>query len=205
MNIYPNSLTDTSVSIQSESYGMRAYINSIHGRAQLEAECPADIVKSVEAVWGSDPTVTEPAIPSLTLDEVKLSKLTEISSTCQTAIYAGVDAVDTKGKEHFSLSMADQTNLSALASAVSQGAAYVPYHADGQLCREFTAAEFSFVYAAAKAHITRNTTLCNHLNVWIRRCTTAAEIQAITYSSALPADLQANYNAILGITSTPTA
>ncbi len=202
MQIKSDSLNQYCVSIQPDTGDVKNYVNSTAGRAQLEVECTKEIVQAVEAVWGSDPTVTE---PTPTLDEAKQRKLAEISAACQAAIYAGVDAADTKGTEHFSLSMADQTNLSALASAVAQGAASVPYHADGQLCREFTVAEFSAVYAAAKAYITRNTTLCNHLNVWVRRCTTAAEIQAITYSSALPADLQANYNAILGITSTPTA
>jgi len=134
------------------------------------------------------------------IEQVRVAKLTEISAACQQAIYAGVDAIDTKGTEHFGLTIEDQTNISALASAVAQGAASVPYHADGQLCREFTAAEYSAVYAAAKTHMTRNTTLCNHLNVWIRRCTTAAEISAISYESALPADLQANFNAIMGAT-----
>lgn len=42
---------------------MRAYVNSSRGRAQLEAECPVDIVQAVESVWGSAPTVTEPTLP----------------------------------------------------------------------------------------------------------------------------------------------
>ena len=63
MIIYPETLTENSVSIQSDEYGMRAYVNSARGRAQLEAECPADIVQAVEAVWGTTPTVTEPTLP----------------------------------------------------------------------------------------------------------------------------------------------
>ena len=205
MVIYENTLTQNAVSIQSDEYGMTAYVNSTRSRAQLEAECTADIVQEVEAVWGTAPTVTDPAFPILTLEEAKQSKLSEISAACQTVIYGGVDATDTKGTEHFGLTIEDQTNLSALASAVAQGAAFVPYHADGQLCRTFTAAEFSAVYAAAKVFITKNVTLCNHLNVWIRRCTTTEEISAITYASTLPDDLLENYNAVLGITSTATA
>lgn len=131
------------------------------------------------------------------IQQARAAKLAEISDACQQAVYAGVDVADTKGTEHFGLTIADQTNLSALASAIAQGAAAVPYHADGQLCRAFTAAEFSAVYTAAKAHVTKETTLCNHMNVWINRCTTAAEISAITYTSSLPDDLQANYSAIL--------
>ena len=57
-------LNSNSVSIQSDEYGMRAYVNSIRGRAQLEAECTADIVKAVESVWGDKPTVIEPTFPT---------------------------------------------------------------------------------------------------------------------------------------------
>lgn len=63
MQIYPNTLNSSGVSIQSDEYGMRAYVNSARGRAQLESECPADIVQTVEAVWGTAPTVTEPTLP----------------------------------------------------------------------------------------------------------------------------------------------
>lgn len=136
----------------------------------------------------------------LTLETAQQAKLAEISAACQNAVYAGVDATDTKGTEHFSLTLPDQTNLSASVEAVAQGAASVPYHADGQLCRQFTADEIKAVYAAAKAYIMKQTTLCNHLNVWIRRCTSVDEVNAITYASTLPDDLLKNYNSILGIT-----
>lgn len=64
MKIYNNTLTDKSVSIQSNEYGMRVYVNSTRGRAQLESECSADIVKAVYAVWGDNPTVIEPTPPT---------------------------------------------------------------------------------------------------------------------------------------------
>jgi hypothetical protein len=64
MQIYSNTLTSESVSIQSDEYGMRAYVNSTRGRAQLEAECPEDVVQKVYTVWGSAPTVTEPDPPA---------------------------------------------------------------------------------------------------------------------------------------------
>ncbi len=134
------------------------------------------------------------------VEQIRAAKLSEISDACEQTIYSGVDVEDSKGIEHFSLTMADQTNLTALVEAVAQGGISVPYHADEQLCRQFTADEIKAVYAAAKAYITKNVTLCNHLNVWIRRCTTAQEINAITYTTNLPDDLQANFNSVLGIT-----
>ena len=134
-----------------------------------------------------------------TLDGAKQLKLHEISTACQTTIYAGVDVQDTKGTEHFSLTVEDQANLSALAMAIGTGLTSVPYHANGQLCREFTASEFNNIYTAAKNFVTYNTTLCNHLNVWIRRCDTIDAVSAITYTSTLPDDLLANFNTIMGI------
>ena len=67
MTIYSNALTANSVSIQSAEYGMRAYINSTRGRAQFEAEVPAEIVTEVYKTWGNTPTVTEPEpLPTVT-------------------------------------------------------------------------------------------------------------------------------------------
>jgi len=135
-----------------------------------------------------------------TLDGAKQLKLRDIATACQTIIYSGVDVADTKGTEHFSLTVEDQANLSALAMAIGTGLTSVPYHADGQLCREFTASEFNSVYTAAKNFVTYNTTLCNHLNIWIRRCTNIDDVSKITYTSTLPDDLLSNFNAIMGIT-----
>jgi hypothetical protein len=145
-------------------------------------------------------TDEEKQADSAYIERVRAAKLEEVAVACQQVIYAGVDAVTSKGTEHFSATSADQTNLTALAAAVQQGATQVPYHADGQLCREFTAAEFTAVFTTVKNFIAYNTTLCNHINVWIRRCTTAAEISAITYATKLPDDLQANFNTIMGVT-----
>lgn len=91
MNIL--TLTKDSVSIQSDEYGMRAYVNSIRGRAQLEAECTADIVKAVEAQWGDKPTVTEPAPlpqvpPQPTAEQKQLAALTLNQAQTATTITA---------------------------------------------------------------------------------------------------------------------
>jgi hypothetical protein len=171
----------------------------MQGRVDLQSAVDAEAYNVILSVWGDTPTVVEPVI-NPTLEEAKTSKLSEVSVACEQTIYAGVEVTTTKGSENFSLTLNDQTNLSALVAEVEKGATTVPYHADGQLCREFTAAEFTDVFTAAKAFITYNTTLCNHLNMWIRRCTTIEEINAITYTSTLPDDLQANFNSVLGIT-----
>lgn len=138
------------------------------------------------------------SIDTSTLEGAQKAKIRELSNACHTAIYAGADATTSKGTEHFSLTDNDQINLSSSMEQVKGGAAQVPYHADGQLCRMFTAEEMTRAYQAAVHYIAYNTTLCNHLLTWVRRCTTVVDVNAITYTSALPDDLKKNMDMILG-------
>ena len=61
------------------------------------------------------------------VEQVRAVKKQEIGAECSAAIYAGVDV----GGSHYSLTEHDQTELLAQAQAVKEGAAAVPYHADG--------------------------------------------------------------------------
>ena len=132
------------------------------------------------------------------LDEIRTDKLAELSASCNAAITAGMDVETTQGTEHFSLQETDQINLTTALSAVQSGAAGYPYHADGQLCRLFTAAEIQAIAAASVKHKLYHTTLCNHLLTWARRAKTREELSGITYSSdGLPEDLAANMAAVL--------
>ena len=103
------------------------------------------------------------------LDVIRADKLEELSSSCNASITAGMDVETTQGTVHFSLQETDQINLTTALSAVHSGAAGYPYHADGQLCRLFTAAEIQAIAAASVQHKLYHTTLCNHLLTWARR------------------------------------
>ena len=132
------------------------------------------------------------------LDVIRADKLAELSASCNAAITAGMDVETAQGTEHFSLQEADQINLTTALSAVQSGAAGYPYHADGQLCRLFTAAEIQAIAAASVKHKLYHTTLCNHLLTWARRAETKEELSGITYSAdGLPEDLAANMAAVL--------
>ena len=132
------------------------------------------------------------------LDESRADKLAELSAACNTAITAGMDVETTQGTEHCSLQETDQINLTTALSAVQSGAAGYPYHADGQLCRLFTAAEIQAIAEASVKHKLYHTTLCNHLLTWARRAETAEELSGITYAAdGLPEDLAANMAAVL--------
>ena len=132
------------------------------------------------------------------LDEIRADKLAELSASCNAAITAGMDVETTQGTEHFSLQETDQINLTTALSAVQSGASGYPYHADGQLCRLFTAAEIQAIAAASVKHKLYHTTLCNHLLTWARRAETKEELSGITYAAdCMPEDLAANMAAVL--------
>lgn len=127
------------------------------------------------------------------VDELLPGKLAEITAACHAAIVNGCTVTVTGGSiEHFSLEETDQINLNAAYSAVEQGADGYPYHADGQLCRIYPAADINAIATAATAHKLYHTTYCNHLLMWARRATSADELTTIFYGATLPEDLATN-------------
>lgn len=132
------------------------------------------------------------------LDAAKTAKESELSTACNQAIVTGMDVKTTQGTEHFSLQETDQINLTTAYNAVMAGAEQYPYHADGKLCRMFTADEIKAISAASIQHKMYHTTLCNHLLTWARRAETAEELDGITYTEeGLPEDLAQNMAQIM--------
>ena len=132
------------------------------------------------------------------MDSLRSVKEAELSAACNAAIVAGMDVETTQGTEHFSLQETDQINLTTAYNAILSGASGYPYHADGALCRMFTASEITAISNASIAHKLYHTTLCNHLLTWARRAETEDELNGITYTSeGLPDDLAANMAQVL--------
>ena len=145
----------------------------------------------------SDPPAPEPVEPTpelpTDLTGMKAVKKEELSDACHAAIVAGVDVKLSDGTTgHFSLEETDQINLTTAYNAVQNGATGYPYHADGQLCKMYPAADITAISQAATAHKLYHLTYCNHLMAWAKRVETADELTAITYGAELPEDLAAN-------------
>ena len=126
------------------------------------------------------------------VEQVRRAKRQEIGAACSAAIYAGINV----GEAHYSLTEHDQTEILAQYAAVKEGAAAVPYHADGELCRMYPAEEFAALAQAATGHVFYHRTYCNHMNAWIKRAG-LQELAGIAYGAALPEDLAAGMAAIL--------
>ena len=132
------------------------------------------------------------------LDALKAKKEAELSAACNAAIVAGMDVETTQGTEHFSLEETDQINLTTAYNAVLSGVSSYPYHADGQMCRMFSAEEITAISNASIQHKMYHTTLCNHLLTWVRRASTELEVESITYTAeGLPDDLASNMAQVL--------
>ena len=130
---------------------------------------------------------------TILIHNLRVAALEAAGRACTQAIHGGIEVEGAR----YSLTEHDQIELMAQLSAVKDGAETVPYHADGELCRMYTAAAFLAVAQAATAHILYHRTYCNHINAWIRRAETAYELEAIQYGEDLPTDLAASMMALL--------
>ena len=164
--------------------------------ARARACCPYCELK-IEGGALVDIMPAEPPVPDL--DTLRAAKLAELSDACNAAIVAGCDVTLTDGTaQHFALEETDQINLNAAYTACQQGATEYPYHADGQLCRLYSAADIIAIGDAATAHKLYHTTYCNHLLTWARRAEAADKLSDIVYGAELPGDLAANMVKVLG-------
>lgn len=167
-----------------------------------DTEVKQNWVYDAETGTFAEPPEPEPVEPTpeppTDLTGMKAAKKGEISDACHAAIVAGVDAELSDGTTgHFSLEETDQINLTTAYNAVQTGATGYPYHADGQLCKMYSAADIIAIGQAATAHKLYHLTYCNHLMAWAKRVETADELAAITYGADLPEDLAANMQEVL--------
>lgn len=131
------------------------------------------------------------------IDSIRENKLASVSATCEQLIYDGIDVTLSTGKKHFSLQIADQSNIDGIFNAVTLGATAYPYHADGELCSMFSATDIVTLYMNYKSFVTTQTTYCNALRQWIMREEDKDVLVEITYGSPLPDDLNTEMNTIL--------
>lgn len=141
-----------------------------------------------ESVLPEDPYV--PTAEEL-LAAALVQKKAEVSRECEQIIYRGVTVTLSDGSsEHFSLTEHDQINLFGKQAQLAGGADQLEYHADGQPCRYYSAADMQAIIEAAMFHVSYHTTYCNALNMWLAGCQTAEEVQQIFYGADVPEEYQ---------------
>lgn len=114
----------------------------------------------------------------------KDNKISSLSSICSSTITAGTDVEWMGETKHYSLTLEDQSNLMALYANASLGLS-VPYHADGETCRIYSAEEFQFVFNTVSHFKVYHTTYFNMLKHMILEMETEEEINAAEYGMPL--------------------
>lgn len=133
------------------------------------------------------------------VDSVKAEKITEIKKDCEEYIYAGADVTYADGiKEHFTYTLADQSNISEMFTAVMAGATEYPYHADGEICKIYTKEQIVAIYGTLSLFKTEATTYHNSLKAQIKAMTDAEAISAIKFKETeLTGEYLTNYTAMM--------
>lgn len=137
----------------------------------------------------------EPYVP--TVEEVRNSKINELSNICSQTIYAGTDVEYNGAKKHYTYTVDDQINLSQLFSTLLAGATAASYHADGEACRMYDAAELTNLYVTLAAFKTSHLTYFNQMKQYIKTLEDKEVITAIKYGNELTGEYLKNYNTIM--------
>lgn len=135
----------------------------------------------------------------MSVDEYKEYKLTQVNEACQEDIYAG-DEIEINGTPRkFTFKIEDQMNLKNLFDIVSTfpDIQNLPYHVSAQSCEMFNRKDIITVYLTLLIRLTKITTYCNQLNMYIRSIFDKDELEKITYGMELPETYLNTYNSII--------
>lgn len=129
--------------------------------------------------------------------EFRNQVLSALKSACNEAIIKGID-VDIDGTiKHFSLDTYDQINIMSLKGAVMAGAQSVLYHADGEDCIMYSAANFTLIANAAEAHIKHHQTYYNQLKKQTEAIDDINQVINVKYGDELTGEYLVKYTAIM--------
>lgn len=154
--------------------------------------------EEIEINTDNEPSENEEAVvidnnEEVTLDYLKAQKAKEMSYICNQTIVNGFDITLSDGEvHHFSLTVQDQLNLITLSAMISAGEQTIPYHADGELCRNFSALDMGNVIRAATELKTFHTTYYNSLKAYIESVQYREELSCITYGVDIPVEYQSD-------------
>lgn len=134
----------------------------------------------------------EPYVP--TLDEVKKSKINELSRICNQSIINGVDVEIDGVMEHFSYKDEDQVNIKEIFDLAVQTDVPMYYHADGTSCKLYTVEQIIALYSTASTNKMHHTTYFNQLKLYVETLETIDEVNSVVYDQELTSTYLETYN-----------
>lgn len=160
-------------------------------------EAGKDIVVEPDNPVEDDPIPTDP-IEEITVEYMRNAKIIEMNNTCNKVITNGFDTVLSDGEpHHFSLTTQDQLNLITLSTLVERGETAIPYHADGELCKFYSAEDIGVIITMATSFKTYHVSYFNALRAYIESLDTIESIRALTYGTPIPEEYQSEVLKVL--------
>lgn len=146
-----------------------------------------------EALVAFKATLPDPA------DSAKAEKISEIKQDCEDYIYAGTDVtLPDNTTKHFTYTLADQSNISEMFTAIMAGATEYPYHADGEICKIYTKEQIIAIYGTLSLFKTEATTYHNSLKAQVNAMTDADAINAVKFKETeLTGEYLKNYTSMM--------
>lgn len=130
--------------------------------------------------------------------DAKERLLPELSSACSKTINAGAKVKLSNGEESFTYDINDQANVSEMFNAIIMGATQYPYHANGEACKMYSAADIISIYTTLSLLKTGQITYHNQLKQYVNSLTKLEDINSIEYGQELTGIYLENYNNIMG-------
>lgn len=128
---------------------------------------------------------------------LKEAKITELRVMNDQTIDAGTTVTLSTGEENFTYTLADQSNVSEMFTAVVMGATEYSYHQNGESCRMFNAGDIMALYGTLSMYKTGLLTYFNQLKNYVGTLTSVDDIQAVTYGQELTGEYLASYNDLM--------
>ena len=144
-------------------------------------------------------SMTARELPKPDISIIKQSKLAEIKHSCEDYIYAGTNVtLPDNTIKHFTYTLADQSNISEMFTAIMAGATEYPYHADGEICKIYTKEQIIAIYGTLSLFKTEATTYHNSLKAQINAMTDIDAISATKFKETeLTGEYLTNYNEMM--------
>lgn len=140
-------------------------------------------------------TPIEPSEPYLpTLDDVKKSKINELSRICNQSIVNGVDVEVDGIIEHFSYKDEDQVNIKEIFDLAVQTNVSMYYHADGASCKLYTVEQIITLYSTASTNKMHHTTYFNQLKLYVETLEATDDVSSVVYGQELTGTYLETYN-----------
>ena len=146
--------------------------------------------------FSNDGTVYIEPIPyEPTLEEVKESKVNELSNTCNFMIVNGVDINIDGVLEHFSYKEEDQVNIKEIFDLAVQTNVPMFYHSDNESCKLYSVEQIIDLYATATTNKMHHITYFNQLKEYVNSLEDTENVKNVLYGQELEGEYLDTYNA----------